>query len=263
MPVLVHFPVILSPSGKGKLSKRTQAFLDSGEKVLVRADEFRVAGYLREALLNFLINVGWHFGDDVEKFSMEEAIARFDLADISPSPVKLPYSKLDWLNGQYIQEMSPMELAGAITPHLEDAGFEVETSNLLPLMPALSVRLKRLTEAVDQLRFLYDDELPTYVVDDLTHRKMGQAAARQAFQETRELVASLDDPLPVEALDAGMREIGERNTDNNKAGPFLGTARFAITGQQVSPPLFESMAALGKEHCLRRLDNIIAVLSQA
>ena len=117
-PVFVHFPVILNPSGKGKLSKRTQAFLDSGEKVLVRADEFWNAGYLRPALLNFLANVGWHIGDNREKFTVEEAIQKFDLKDLSSAPVKLPYSKLDWLNGQYIQEMEPVALAEALRPFL-------------------------------------------------------------------------------------------------------------------------------------------------
>lgn len=116
MPVFVHLPVILNPSGKGKLSKRHQAFTEDGAEILVRADEFMQGGYLPKAVLNFLANIGWTFGDDVEKFTMDEAIARFDLATVSPAPTKLPYSKLDWLNGQYIQEMEPLELARAVRP---------------------------------------------------------------------------------------------------------------------------------------------------
>ena len=105
MPVYVHLPLIMNPSGKGKLSKRTQAFTDSGHKVLVRVEEFREAGYLSEAVVNFLANVGWSFGDNREMFTVEEAIQRFDLADLNPAETKLPYDKLDWLNGQYIQEL--------------------------------------------------------------------------------------------------------------------------------------------------------------
>ena len=110
MPVFVHLPVILNPSGKGKLSKRHQAFQDGEDQILVRASEFMEGGYLPEAVLNFLANIGWTFGDDQEKFTMAEAIARFDLATVSPAPTKLPYSKLDWLNSLYIQEMEPLEL---------------------------------------------------------------------------------------------------------------------------------------------------------
>ncbi len=259
MPIFVHLPVILNPSGKGKLSKRTQAFLDSGEQVLVRADEFRQAGFLQPALLNFLANVGWHIGDDREIFAIDEAIGKFDLKDLSPAPVKLPYSKLDWLNGQYIQQMEPLALAEVLRPFLLEAGYSTNVEQIVPLLPALSVRLKRLTEAVDLLRFVYIEEPLSLTPDQLTHKKMDRAAALEAFRRTRALVYGLGE-MDVEVLAAGMREIGASVTENGSPGPFLGTARLAMTGQKVSPPLFESMAAMGMKRCLRRLDEIIAVL---
>ncbi|HPV08860.1 MAG TPA: glutamate--tRNA ligase, partial [Aggregatilineales bacterium] len=91
MPAIAHLPVILSPSGHGKLSKRDQAFQEGGTKVLVQVREFREAGYLPEAVVNFLTNVGWAFGDDREVFTPEEAMERFELEDINPAPSKLPY----------------------------------------------------------------------------------------------------------------------------------------------------------------------------
>lgn len=258
LPVLVHLPVILSPSGKGKLSKRTQAFLDSGEKVFVRADEFVDAGYLKPALLNFLANIGWSFGDDREKFTIDEAIERFDLADVSPAPVKLPYSKLDWLNGQYIQEMEPLALAQAIKPFLEAEGYEVDLDALLVVMPAMRVRLKRLSEAVDFLRFLYEDAPLALTAEQLTHKHLPLEAAQDAFRQTRDLVAAIE-PFAVEPLGAALIALGERVTTNGKAGPFLGTLRLAITGQKVSPPVFECMIALGRERTLARLDELLAL----
>jgi glutamyl-tRNA synthetase len=78
--------------------------------VLVKVEEFRAAGYLPPALNNFLANVGWSFGDDREIFPIEEAIPRFRLEDINPAPTRLPYDKLDWLTGQWIQEMDPLAL---------------------------------------------------------------------------------------------------------------------------------------------------------
>jgi glutamyl-tRNA synthetase len=258
-PVYVHLPVILSPSGKGKLSKRTQAFNDAGHQILVRVEEFRDAGYLPEAVVNFLANVGWSFGDDREKFTIEEAIARFDLSAINPAETRLPYEKLDWLNGQYIQELSPERLAIALRPFLEAEGYEVNVEALLQIAPTLNVRLKRLPEAVEMLRFLFEDELPVLTADEITDNKLGQAAAREAFSETRRFIETLN-PYTAEKIGAGLQEIGERHTSNGKAGPFLGRMRQAMTGQKVSPPLFESMQALGRERTLAHLDNALSVL---
>lgn len=259
MPVFVHLPVILSPSGKGKLSKRTQAFNEDGQQVMVRVEEFRDAGYLPEAVDNFLANVGWSYGNDREKFTIKEAIDRFDLADINPAETRLPYEKLDWLNGQYIQEMSAETLARALRPFLEAEGYEVNIEALLKIAPALTVRLKRLPEAVEMLRFLFVDGLPVLTAAEITDKKLEQDAAREAFAESRTFIEQLE-PFTAEAIGSGLQEIGERHTSNGKAGPFLGRMRQAITGQKVSPPLFESMYALGRERTLAHLDNALAAL---
>ncbi len=261
MPVFVHLPVILNPSGQGKLSKRTQAFLDSGEKVLVRADEFIAAGYLREALVNFLINIGWSFGDDREKFTVEEAIERFELRDISPTPVKLPYSKLDWLNGQYIQEMEAGELAASVRPFLEGAGYQVDDMAALEtLMPAMRLRLKRLTDAVEQLRFLYQERPFDLSVEQIVDpKRLPAASALDGYAQAREFVESVQ-PFELETISAGLYAIGEAVTADGKAGPFLGKLRLLVTGQQVSPPLFESMLAMGRERVLARLAAAVSLL---
>ncbi|MGD8583961.1 MAG: glutamate--tRNA ligase [Chloroflexota bacterium] len=258
-PVYVHLPLILSPSGKGKLSKRTQAFDDAGHQVFVRVEEFRDAGYLPEALVNFLANVGWSFGDDREKFTIEEAIARFDLADINPAETRLPYEKLDWLNGQYIQEMSAEKLAQALKPFLEEAGYQVDLEALIHLTPVMSVRLKRLTDAIPLLRFLYVDQPLAVEANALYDKRLNLDAARQAFAEAQEFVASVV-PYDAEQIGQGLIAIGERHTGNGKAGPFLGKMRLAVTGQQVSPPLFESMLAMDRERVVKRLAEARAIL---
>jgi glutamyl-tRNA synthetase len=262
LPVFAHMPVVLNPSGKGKLSKRTQAFSDEGQQVLVRVEEFREAGYLPEAVVNFLANVGWTFGDDREKFSIEEAVERFNLDDISPAPTQLPYSKLDWLNGQYIQEMEPLALAKAVRPFLEKAGYEVNVEPLLAIMPSLRVRLKRLNDAVDFLRFLFEDEPLQVTPMDLTDKNLSHDAASTAFQQAREYLRQVE-PFVVEQFQARLVTIGEQNTANGKAGPFLGKLRLAVTGQPVSPPLYESMVALGRERVLKRLDEAVHILSDS
>ncbi len=135
MPVYAHMPVILSPSGKGKLSKRDQSFQEDGQTVLVRVDEFQKAGMLPAAVLNFLTNVGWSFGDDREIFSIAESLERFDLKDINPAPTQLPFSKMEWLNGQYIQALDTAVLAEAVRPFLEAEGYMVEMETLLAVLP--------------------------------------------------------------------------------------------------------------------------------
>jgi glutamyl-tRNA synthetase len=259
MPAYVHPSVILNPSGKGKLSKRTQSFAEGDQLVLVRVEEFQENGYLPEAVINFLTNVGWSFGDDREIFTVAETLERFELSQLNPAPTSLPYSKLDWLNGQYIQNLTPLELAQAIKPFLEREGYEVNVPALLDIVPSMSVRLKRLPEALEWLRFLYEDTPLEATAEQLTHKKMPLEFARTAFAEAKALVATVE-PFDTETIGAALREIGDRNTENNKAGPFLGTMRFAMTGQKVSPPLFESMVALGRERTLARLDEVLAVL---
>ena len=261
-PIYAHLPVVLNPSGKGKLSKRTQAFDDEGQQVLVKVEEFREAGLLPQAIVNFLANVGWSFGDDREKFNLAEVIPRFTLENINPAPSRLPYDKLDWLNGQYIQEMSPLELARAVKPFLETAGYEVNVEALLAVMPAMRVRLRRLPEAIDFLHFLFAEEPFRETVQTLTHKQLPLEAARAAFTEARDLAAQAS-PYDVETLSAGLSAIGERHTRNGKAGPFLGLMRQAVTGQAVSPPLYESMVALGRARALTRLEQAIAVLAGA
>lgn len=262
-PAYAHLPLVLDPSGKGKLSKRTQAFTDDGHQVLVKVEEFRDAGFLPEALRNFLANVGWSFGDDREKFTMAEAIERFRLEDINPAPSRLPYSKLEWLNGQYVQEMEPLELAQAVTPFLEAAGYDVQPQALVSVMPAMSVRLKQLTEAVDFLKFLFVDEseLPVPTAKDLIHKKLPAQAALAAFTEARDFVRDAE-AFDLQSIEARMLEIGETHSENDKAGPFLGRMRYAVTRQQVSPPLFESMAALGRDRTQQRLKACVTVLQE-
>lgn len=260
-PVLAHLPLVLNPSGSGKLSKRTQAFDDDGREVLVKVEEFRDAGYLPDAVNNFLANVGWSFGDDVEIFTMEEAMPRFELSGINPAPTRLPYDKLDWLNGQYVQQLAPDELAVLVKPYLDAAGHPVDETTLVTLMPAMSVRLKKLTDAEPFLQFLWDEEaVAALTAADLQHKKLPLDAAQRGFEQTRDLVATIE-PFDADTLGPALVAIGEGVSLNEKAGPFLGVLRRGVTGQAVSPPLYESMVALGRDRVLERLDTVLTILA--
>lgn len=261
LPQYAHLSLVMNPSGKGKLSKRTQAFDDNGQEVLVKVEEFQAAGLLPEAVVNFLANVGYSTGNDQEMYSIQEAIENFKLENINPAPSRLPYDKLDWLNGQYIQKMEPADLAQAVVPFVKAAGYDASPESLEILMPAMRTRLRRLTEAVDFLRFLFVDEPLNATVEMLTHKKLPHSAALAAFSEARDFIAKVT-PFSLEEISKGLMAIGEKHTENQKAGPFLGQMRFAVTGQKVSPPLFESIVALGREKTVNRLDMAIAILSE-
>jgi glutamyl-tRNA synthetase len=104
MPEIMHLPVLLNPNGKGKISKRKPPTDSKGNIIPVVVTEYQAQGYLPEAMMNFLINIGWNFGDDQEIYTVEEAIARFDGTRINPSNSAYPADKLKWFNGIYIRE---------------------------------------------------------------------------------------------------------------------------------------------------------------
>jgi glutamyl-tRNA synthetase len=121
------------------------------------------------------------------------------------------------------------------------------------------VRLKRLTDAIPLIGFLTAEELPELTAADLTDKNLDLAAARRAFGEALDFVRTAA-PYDLMTISAGLFQIGEGHSANGKAGPFLGKMRLAVTGQQVSPPLFESMLALGREKTAARLAQAVAAL---
>ncbi len=256
MPVYAHAPLILNPSGKGKLSKRAQAFNDEGQPVLVQVREFRAAGYLPQAMVNFLCNVGWAFGDDREVFDLAEAIPRFALENVNPAPARLPYSKLEWLNGVYIRGMESQGLAEAVRPFLEEAGLAVDGEKLLRIVPLVQERLKTLREAEEWLGFLFREGLD-YDAELLVGNKMDAAASLAALREARELLAGVPS-FEAEILDGQLRELAARL--GLKAGQLFGIIRVAVTGQKVAPPLFGTLSVLGRGVTLARIDAALGKL---
>ncbi len=250
MPLYAHAPLILNPSGKGKLSKRAQAFTDAGQQVLVQVREFRQAGYLPEAITNFLCNVGWAFGDDREVFGLDEASTRFSLEAVNPAPARLPYPKLEWLNGVYIREMSGQDLATAVRPFLLDAGLNADDGTTQRAMPLVRERLKTLADAAQWLGFFFQDQLD-YPVADLIGKKMDAAASLSALQQARTTLAEIE-PFDQETLDPALRTLAAEL--ELKVGQLLGVLRVAVTGQKIAPPLFGTLAILGRETCLAHID---------
>ncbi len=247
MPAIAHLPIILDPAGKGKISKRKKQVGTQVYYVLV--DEFRQAGYLPETMFNFLARIGWGIDAETEVFGREEAIARFDVTSVNAGPASPPYGKLDWLNGVYIRELSTEELARRVYPVLLDAGLEADPEATRAITPLIQERIKTLNEAVDLTDFFFEGKI-AYEPEALVGKKMDASSSLVALQRTRGTLADLDE-FSVETLEPTLRALADDL--GLKAGQLFGVIRVATTGKQVAPPLFGTLAVLGRERTLERL----------
>ena len=253
-PQFAHVPVILAPD-KSKLSKRHGA---------TSISEFRRAGYLPDAMINFLSLLGWSLDDRTEVLSRDQLIEHFSLERVARSPAVFNVDKLDWMNGLYIRESDPADLAAAVLAHWSErppAGFDraPDPDLIGRAVPLIRERIKSLSEAEGMLGFLFTDEL-RYEDAELVPRKMDPSAARRALAAALEALCGVDPfeaPVMEERLRALAAEMGMR------LGPLLGPLRVAVTGRRVSPPLFESMELLGRERTLGRAAEAVSRLERA
>ncbi|HBY95538.1 MAG TPA: glutamate--tRNA ligase, partial [Chloroflexi bacterium] len=255
-PFYVHLPLVLDPTGKGKLSKRKQVEPD-GRVVenLTQVREFRTAGYLPEALFNFLATLGWAISGDQEIFSKTEAAAAFELEDIKKSPARFEYDKLEWMNGVYIRALSPADLAARLLPFLRAAGFDATAAQVEPLVPLIQERIKTLADAAEMLDFFFTDpRVPA--PEELVQKKMTAESTRDALVVARAALDEVewDEATIEQTLRGAAEELGL------KPGALFTPIRLAVTGKRVAPPLFETLFCLGREKALDRLDRALAVL---
>jgi len=261
-PVFVHLPVILDPGGKGKMSKRKKVV--GGKEHLVMVHEFIEAGYLPDAMFNFLCNVGWNFDAEQEIFTRDEAIARFDVKDINPSAAAMSYEKLEWTNGMYIRNMDPADLKAALIPYIAaDLGkSEAELAGdqrLDAMVPLIQERITLLPQATEWIDFVFKsaDEITYPDPTMLIGKKLDAAQSAAALSAARDIIQTIE-PFEHQALQDAMRTKVEEL--EMKVGPFLAPLRVSLSGKKVSPPLFETIEALGREEVLSRVENGLAAL---
>jgi len=261
-PQFAHMPVLLNPNGKGKLSKRKQQFADAdGKSVPVLVHEFIDAGYLPAAVMNFLSNIGWNFGDNEEIFTTAQAIERFDLKKVNPANSAYPIAKLDWLNSQYIQRADVGELSQLLKPILEKAGYVVDEVVLKRVIPLLQVRLKSTRDVLPMAGFFFADwasfEAPP--ADILIQRKMDCEGTADILRGSIPILQRLD-RFEHDTQHAAMADYAK--AIGYKNGQVFGSLRAAVTGQKVSPPTFETMEILGKDESIRRIELALQSLTE-
>jgi glutamyl-tRNA synthetase len=244
-PIYVHLPMILDPSGKGKLSKR------KGSELMTEIREFRQAGYLPEAMFNFLALLGWALSGEQDIFTREEAIAAFEIKDIRPAPAAFSYEKLEWMNGVYIRALPADELARRLLPVLQEAGYDVDLEFVRRLVPLIRERIKTLKEAAPMVEFFFVEEVHPDPAE-LPGKKMDARQTAAALAAARQVLAEVD-PFDHPTIEAALRAEAQRL--GLKAGQFFMPIRVAVTGSRVSPPLFETLELLGREKTLQRLEK--------
>ena len=260
-PAMAHLPVLLDPTGKGKMSKRKPVIGGVEYPTLIR--EFRQAGYLPEAMFNFLALLGWSYDPENDIFTREQAIQRFEIEDVSPKPSVVSYEKLEWMNGVYIRQLSIEEFTRRVTPFLaEGLGIPEEQVRRHPglpvLMPDLQERVKKLSEAAEWVDFVFREPVE-YDPQLLIGRKMTAAQSLEALKAARQILATLPE-FAEEPMEAELRALADRL--GVKAGSLFGILRIAVTGKKVAPPLFTSIVAVGRERALARCDRAIRLLEE-
>jgi glutamyl-tRNA synthetase len=253
-PIFVHLSVFLKPSGKGKLSKRdTAAAMKDGHSVFL--GDMQELGYTPEGVLNWIALMGWGVAED-DVMTLDEMIQRFSIDHLTPSPAAINFQKLDHFNGTHIRLLTTDDLARRIKPYLTEAGLEVDNDTLLKVTPLIRERLVTLDDCIPFAAFFFKETVepvPEELIAKGLDAKQSSGIARQSY----EILAALPD-LSHQTAEPPMREF----VDNSgfSANQVFGILRVAVTGQKVSPPLFESMEVIGKEKVLKRLQRAVTIL---
>jgi glutamyl-tRNA synthetase len=249
-PVYAHLSLLMGPDGS-KLSKR------HGHTAIAA---YRGDGYLPEALDNYLAILGWSPGEDEEIVPLEEMVPRFSLDAVSRNPAVFDVAKLEWMNGVYLRALSPAEFSTrAMAYVVAELGRELdadEAASFAAVAPLVQERAKLLTEVGPQVRFLFED----VVYDEASWAKvMTTPEAGIALESALARLPAVE-PWTTPAIEEALRAMLEEHGLSARKG--LQPLRVAVTGSSVSPPLFESMEALGRERTLDRLARAVGRLGE-
>jgi glutamyl-tRNA synthetase len=255
-PVWVHLSVFLKPSGKGKMSKREAAeAIKDGHSIFI--GDLKDLGYIPAGVLNWIVLMGWGVAED-DVMTLDEMIKRFSIDHLTPSPAAINFQKLDHFNGTHIRLLTTEDLARRIKPYLTDAGLEVDDDTLLNVTPLIRERLVTLDDCIPFASFFFK-EIVKPTAEDLIAKGLDAKQSADVARQAYDILASLPD-LSNQTAEPPMREFVERS--GLSANQVFGILRVAVTGQKVSPPLFESMEIIGKQKVLERLQKAIEILER-
>ncbi len=229
LPTYAHVPNVFGADGR-KLSKRHGA---------VSVDEFRDAGYVPEALMNFLALLGWAPDGETTIMSRDELVERFTLERVGSSPATFDYAKLDWMNGVYLRSLATEEYAARLVAYLTEQGIDWDEDHVRAAAPLVQEKIARLGEFPGFAGFLFHDVKPDPALLDARTLEAAQAALRETESWSSDEIEA--------TLKRVCEELGE------KPRTVYLPIRVAVTGSRVSPGLYESLELLGRDVSLERI----------
>jgi glutamyl-tRNA synthetase len=234
IPTYAHVPSVFGEDGK-KLSKRHGA---------ISVDEFRQAGYVAPALMNFLALLGWAPDGETTIMSADELIQRFSLERVGASPSTFDYAKLDWMNGVYLRELSPADYTEALIAYLREQGYDWPEERIRKAAPLVQEKMAKLGEFPGFAGFLFHDVEPDPALLD-----------SGVLTATAEALARVE-PWRAAELETALKQVTE--SLGLKPRQAFQPIRVAVTGSRVSPGLYESLELLGRDVSLDRLNAAAA-----
>ncbi|MEJ2060431.1 MAG: glutamate--tRNA ligase [Gammaproteobacteria bacterium] len=246
-PKYAHVPMILGDDGK-RLSKRHGA---------MSVMEYREQGYLPEAVINYLVRLGWSHGDQ-EVFALDEMIELFDIEDVNKSASSFNTGKLLWLNQHYMKNCAPEHVARHLSWHMGQQEIDVDSGpELESVVVSQRERAKTLVEMASNSRFFYEEPRG---YDEKAARKHLGADSLPVLKGLYEALQAVDDWRP-EPLHAEVIKVSEAL--ELKLGKVAQPLRVALTGATVSPPIDETLTLIGRERSLARLEKALAYIETA
>ena len=249
IPVFAHLSMILGSDGR-KLSKRRNA---------TSVEQYKEMGYLPDTIINFLALLGWSLDGETTIIDRDTLTKNFSLERVTRKDAILDEEKLDWMNGVYIQNMGAAAWVDEVAPFLIEAGLctaeDIEAGHgwFEKLYPLVAERSKRLGDAVEKLSFLFDG--PNVTLDEKSVQKnllKEGCRADEVLREVRAILADESIPWQCDPLQDAVRALTEKL--DLKAKFIFQPIRVAVTGSQVSPPLFESIELMDRNDVLARID---------
>ncbi|OGP66557.1 MAG: glutamate--tRNA ligase [Deltaproteobacteria bacterium RBG_13_47_9] len=246
LPKFGHVPMILGPDKK-KLSKRHGA-----QSVM----EYQTMGYLPQAVVNYLVRLGWSFGDQ-EEFDQEELIEKFSLEAVGKSAAAINPGKLDWLNAQHIKRIEVDALIERVRPFIEAKGYTINDSELLrKAVRSFRERVKTLVEMADLSEFYFCKEI-TY-----DEKAAEQFLKTETLPMLRQIVISLSEESALDKESGHRMVLQLAETRGETLVKIAQPIRVALTGKTASPPIDEVMEILGKEEVIKRIERAIQYISK-
>lgn len=246
-PVFAHIPLILKEQGSGKMSKREKGAL---------IEEYRTRQFLPEAVRNYLCLLGWSPKDDREILDIAEIISLFELHDITKNNARFDEKKLTFINAAFIKEMPEEELLAKSKTILEKHHLPIDEAYLRQVLAISKEKLSSLEQLEEFLRYFCGEDFP--FSEESHERIFKKGEPLLALQSVLPVLQNLE-PFDHDSIDQAFQQLAER--EENKVSAYMPITRFAVSGFHMGPSFYDTLAVIGKEKCVARIERFLATHS--